>query len=253
MTSVICLTVSFALLFLAAHCRWQHPALEVGALLQPGVAATLLLGCVVMLLAAILHFVMAHMLGHARIDDLAAAQDASQGLRDALSAHGMPGKQLASSSPTILVDARARGMMRYELSISVTDQLTKLAHLPIVVIAWLLPFGGLALAGVAMLLQLLQALSWRIYAGQVMAIAGVFVAVVGVALAVTAESGPRAKSQERQRNMKRHSMVTKSWAENFSEVGSTHTASGMRRRDFVKSRVAGLFSSGSPPRGSEQS
>lgn len=237
LVSVICFAASFALLFSAAQCRWQPPALEAGELRQPGVAAALLLGCGAMLLAAALHFVLAHSSGHGRTDDLTAAQDASQGLSDALLAYGVPGRRPTSASPTILVDARARGMMSYELSVSVTDQLTKIAHLPIVISAWWLPLKGMSLAALALLLQFSQALSLRIHAGQVLAITGVFAAALGTAIAMCAETGPAAKRQARKLKMLRHAAMTKS-KENFPEGGARIMPSGVRRRDFVSSQFA---------------
>lgn len=246
MLSVICFAAAFAMFFLAAFCRWQRPGGDNGALLQPGVAATLLLAAVVMLLAAAVHFVMAHTLGHVHIDELAAAQSASHDLSDALATCDAVAAPAASeSAPLIVINAKARGMMTYELGVSVADGIFTSLQLPLVIIAMLLPVGGFALGALAISLQLVQHFSLRIFPGPIFGMVGLGAAAVGIAIVASAENRPRAQHKKREESVKRQSMLTRKSTANFSETSSNYSTP-VRRRDYLVQRVAGVFRS-TPP------
>lgn len=196
MVSVIGYACSFVMFLLSANCAWQPGKLEDGAVKQPGVGATLLVGSGCMLLATCVQFVATHMDSNARIDDLVGSHSASRGLNDALQAHGLPrnsakAKSSSGGPPLLTVKLKASGLGSYELGIMPNVDITKHLHLPVIVINWLLPLGGVALSNIAMALQFWQERSWSIFPGQVFNIVALLSSAAGWAFAFMAETRPK--------------------------------------------------------------
>jgi len=239
--SAIVFAVAAATCFLASQCRWQSSAAS-PLLSEPGVAAALLLASLTLILATAFHFVLAHAAARRPIDELAAEQSASQGLSDALSTYGVPGKAPTSDAPSLLsVKIHARGMMSYELGVSTTPDLFRALQLPLALLAWLLPIGGTALCGVAVLLQFVQRLPDWIYPGYVFGCFGFLAAASGLVLAVVVESGPRAEHFARKQKMKRHAALVRRKTIELSESNSVSTTQTMGRRSYVRQRVSTMF------------
>jgi len=167
--SGMCYAAAFAMFFIAANCRWQRASLEEGALKQPGVGPTCLLGAIVMLVALLVQFVDAHWHTTLRLDDLAEAHDAWCVFKS--------GKHV-EAKPLMQATLKAKGLSEYEINVASQDDLFDQLHLGIAVLVKVLPIGGAALASLSLLLQM-QDFALGIYPGEVFVVVAIFCVGVG--------------------------------------------------------------------------
>mmetsp|Transcript_68969 Transcript_68969/g.222922 ORF Transcript_68969/g.222922 Transcript_68969/m.222922 type:complete len:427 (+) Transcript_68969:59-1339(+) len=253
MASAVCFATAFAVLLIAANCRWQPATLEMGAAKQPGVGATTLLASAVMFLAMALQFMLAHSNREVQLDDLAASLSASQRLNEALPALGSKkpgagGKGSASAQPALLINARATKLMSYELSVSPTVDIS-LIYLPLMVVAWLLPAGGAALIALAFMLQLQDGMLCAC-AGEALALLALWSVATGYACAAFGHRRPRHNSAEIKRSWTR--AYTQNRTGTASPTSSTCTEGPRQRRRDVFWRHMGETFGGLRERGPDQ-
>lgn len=182
---VICFAVSATMSFLAASCRWESAPGSDGAVKQPGVGAAMLLASIVLLMAMLIHLVLAH----SRVGGLVE-------LLEQLEMGPIPvdGNEVDTEATDIMkVFARPRTMANYEISIHPTADLSGI-NMPIMLVAWLLPIAGALLIALAMCLQALQASLLPIKAGQVLALIGILSVSLGYLCNLRAETDTESRS-----------------------------------------------------------
>jgi len=178
-----CFAVAFATSFLAANCRWEPALTSEGALKQPGVGAALVMASLSLLLATLIHFVLAHVALGGLVE-----------LLEQLEMGPIPVEDDGNGEPPSIMKcfARPRHMTQYEITISPTVTANGL-RVPFLLIAWVLPIGGAGLICLAMCLQVLQSWTLDIKAGQVLASAAILSVVAGYICILRAE-GTRVSS-----------------------------------------------------------
>lgn len=235
MASVICTATAFALLLLAANCRWEHGPPEYGALKQPGVGAAATLGSGVLLLALILQFLLIHMETDMDLDDLAASNNANKNLRLHSDGDG-------ASNPILRAHLRAAKLMEYEISVTPAVDLFHHLHLPMVVLAWLLPAGGFCLALVSLALQVLQTGTLQPQAGQICAYATLGSIGSSYYAAYMAHAGPNSLRRQRARGLAAHKQKT-----DITSQAIRNAAQPGRRRDYVRASMYRMLGSRRDP------
>lgn len=227
--SVACYSTGFALLLISSSTRWQQKA-EDGRLQQPGVGVTTLLGSGVMLLSTCLQFVVMHLESSLRLDDLVANMSAHRGLNDALASAGVPSEPPPSTIATVSVNVNpCKATQNIGLSIDFRP-----LRLPVVIVNWLLPFGGMALGGVALALQAAQDWAVKIDVGQICTIAACSIVAVGYLFALLAEHGPRVSERRRNEGVRAFRERASKQVSAFSTMPMKTTES-LRKRWFTSS------------------
>jgi len=204
-SATVCFAAAFACLTIAANSRWQPALTEAGAVKQPGVGVTLVLAAIVMLLATVLHFVLAHSGKSERLDSLAASHSAARGLAQAL-AHlpccNSAAALAAQEEPVVRVQVRPTSfkLTSYEMTVTPLMDFLKVIHLPMIMLAGLMPFGGAALCLLAALLQMQDGML-SLQAGEMLATLSVLFISAGVALTVCADMQPRCQQEVMRRSV----------------------------------------------------
>lgn len=173
-----CFAVAAAASFLAANCRWEPASASKGSLKQAGVGCAMVLASLSLLLATLMHLVLAHVSIGGLVDVLEQLE---------MGPVPKPQGEEGEAPPSILkCYARPRKLAFYEVSVSPTIDLSGLG-VPILLIAWALPLAGAALASLGIGLQISQTWTLHLQAGQVLAMAGILKVFVGYCFIIRAE------------------------------------------------------------------
>jgi len=172
-----CFAVAAAASFLAANCRWEPAGGSEGSVKQPGVGCAMVLASLSLLLATLIHLVLAHFSCGGLVNVLEQLE---------MGPVPKPPSDEGEAPHILKCYARPRKLAFYEVSVSPTIDLSGL-RVPILLIAWALPVAGAALASLGIGLQISQAWTIHLQAGQVFATAVIASVCVGYCFIIRAE------------------------------------------------------------------
>lgn len=199
--AVMCFCSAFGLLAVSSSCRWQSKpvqaksgdffdasAAEMFAQQQPGVGAAIKLAAFTFICATVIHFLIAHMGDSVHLNSLAAVSS-----RQLVRGRLRQGPSRGGAG--VVMRARATNVLKGEVEVMPNFDWRWLS-LPLVALAWMLPVAGVSLTCLAFFVQIQDwSLEWC--AGEMLAVAALFCALLGYMFAHMADGQRDSQSPDR--------------------------------------------------------
>lgn len=188
--------VAFALLGIGSFCRWQ-PGGHGQPLHEPGVQAACVLAALLSLLATIVQFMVAHMTSGVELDKLAGTNGAALGLSTALGGTQASSNVTEPGNAALLVKLKPAKLTSYDVSVFPNTDFLQQLHLPVIIVARLVPIGVMALVALALALQAFGS-SLFLQPGELCAFASLGSCACGVLASLSSHEAPYAAELKRQ-------------------------------------------------------
>lgn len=194
--AAVAFSIAFALSGIGSFCRWQ-PGGHGQPLHEPGVHAACILASLVSLLATIAQFIVAHLTSGIEVDKLAGANGASLGLSSALGGTQESSNVNESGKAALLVKLKPAKLTSYDVSVFPNMDFLQLLHLPVILMARLVPIGAMSLVALALALQA-SGSSLFLQPGELCAVASIGSCACGIVASLSSHQAPYRAKLKRQ-------------------------------------------------------